>query len=512
MLIVKYKHGDYQSFIQEFLTRFFISTGQHITILTRAGYILKLYNADLTGIVALLKKRYAKSNRGAPPKDPVSLMRSLLLMTLTGETSISRWVDTLRADPFYAIVSGFLPASFSDCRREGVNADPIPGVGTFYDFMDRLIQQEQVLAGSKLRKPKRKPKKRQKKNVKLTSSKSGAVDRVVNRILKHNDKKLPDRPESTLNQILKDLFVMPSFSMGIMGKENGPVNIAGDGTCMPSNASPYGKKVCNCKLKPYQKCDCPRFFSDPTATWGWDSYNEKYFYGHTFHGFTASDSFYSLPIHIKCVAGKRHDSITGTYHLKELVDLYHEVNFGSGVFDSAYDAHSFYLLLLHYGISPIIDLNSRCANPESNNEFVVLDDKGVPCCKGLRHKLRNWGLMKKSYRRKWLFPVQCDDCDKCTAKSSKTYYTKTSDNPRFFSPILRDNPLWKKLYKRRSTTERAWDRIKNDFNARNATTITREGRIIRVFLGAFCCFVDAWACESNLTITDIFPALAEVAA
>ncbi len=511
MLVVKFKHSDYQDFVRDFLSHYFISTGQHITVLTRADYVLKLWSADLTGIIALLKGCYAKSNKGAPPKDPATLFRSLFLMTLTGETSISKWVDTLRADPFYALVSGFYPACFSESGN-GVNADSLPGVGTFYDFMDRLIQQERILSKSKLRKFKRKPKKKQKKNEKMVSSKPGVVERVVKRILKHNHQKLVDRPESTLNQILKDLFVMPSFSMGIMGAKDGLVNIAGDGTCMPTHASHYGKKVCNCKLKPYQQCDCPRLFSDPTATWGWDSYNEQYFYGHTFHGFTASDSFYSLPIHIKCVTGKRHDSVTGSYHLKELVDLYPELKFSSGVFDSAYDAHAFYLLLLHYGINPIIDLNSRSASPQSDNEFVVLDDKGVPHCKGLGHKLRNWGLMKKSYRRKWLFPVQCDHCDACPVSSSKTYYTKSSDNPRFFSPILRDNPLWRKLYKRRSTTERAWDRVKNDFNARAATTISREGRIVRVFLGTFCCFIDAWACESNLTIPDIFPALLKVAA
>ena len=263
MLVVKYKHSDYQNFVQEFLTSYFVSTGQHITILTRASCILKLWSADLTGIVPLLKKRYAKPNRGAPPKDPVALMRSLLLMTLTGETSFSKWVDILRADPFYAIVSGFLPASFSKPHCEDVTADPIPGVGTFYDFMDRLIQQERVLARSKLRKLKRKPKKKQKKNEKMVSSKPGAVDRVVKRILKYNDAKLLDRPESTLNQILKDLFVMPSFSMGIMGNKDGLVNIAGDGTCMPTNSSPYGKKSCNCELKPYEQCDCPACFLTP---------------------------------------------------------------------------------------------------------------------------------------------------------------------------------------------------------------------------------------------------------
>jgi hypothetical protein len=130
--------------------------------------------------------------------------------------------------------------------------------------------------------------------------------------------------------------------------------------------------------KPGEHCDCPRLFSDPTATLGWDSYNEQYFYGHTFHGFTASDSFYSLHIHIKCVSGERHDCVTGVFELKELVDLYPEINFYSAAFDSAYDANAFYLLNLHYGINPVIVLNSRSKNPECINELVKIDENRIP--------------------------------------------------------------------------------------------------------------------------------------
>ncbi|MEW8987634.1 MAG: transposase, partial [Bacillus sp. (in: firmicutes)] len=385
-------------------------------------------------------------NKGAPPKDAAALFRSLILMAFTGETSIPRWVETLKSDPFYAILSGFLPACFSTYKVDGIFADSLPGVGTFYDFMDRLIRMDRILYKSKLRKHKRKPRKKQKKNKKYDSSKPGVVERVVNRVLKYDQAKLPHQLETTLNNILKDLFVMPSLSTGLLGDPD-KFNIAGDGTCMPTNASPYGKKVCGCELKRGQSCNCPRHFSDPTATWGWDSFNEQYFYGHTFHGFTACDSFYSLPIHIKCVTGERHDSVTGVYELKELIESYPEINFYSAAFDSAYDASSFYLLNLHYGVNPIIDLNSRSSSPDSVNDFVKFDDNGLPLCKILSRKLRNWGIMRDSYRRKWLFPVQCDGCDKCPATSNKTFYTKTHDNPRFFTPILRGSEEWKQHYK-----------------------------------------------------------------
>lgn len=51
--------------------------------------------------------------------------------------------------------------------------------------------------------------------------------------------------------ILKELFVMPSLKMNILG-DHFKLNITGDGTCMPKQASPYGKKVCYCVTKPGQ--------------------------------------------------------------------------------------------------------------------------------------------------------------------------------------------------------------------------------------------------------------------
>lgn len=107
------------------------------------------------------------------------------------------------------------------------------------------------------------------------------------------------------------------------------LNIAADGTIITSHTSPYGRKICSCKLNIGEKCNCLRKFTDPDATWGWDSFHEKYVYGHGFHTFTACGSRYDLPIHLKCVSAARHDSITGIYHLKELVDSYVNIKFFS---------------------------------------------------------------------------------------------------------------------------------------------------------------------------------------
>jgi len=86
LLAVKHFHEQYQNFVSDFLTRYFISTGQHITVLTRSPLVVKLWGANLTGIVQLIKNQYSSTNRGTPPKDATAMFRSIILMTLTGES------------------------------------------------------------------------------------------------------------------------------------------------------------------------------------------------------------------------------------------------------------------------------------------------------------------------------------------------------------------------------------------------------------------------------------------
>lgn len=502
MLTVKHTHKQYQEFVQVYLEHFYINSFQHITLLENRQLISKLWSFDLTGIVSILKNSYTSSNKGAPPKDAVALFRSLILMTHIGETSIHEWVKTLKTNPLYAILSGFYPACYSLTEAEGCFADSLPGVGTFYDFQNRLLNEDRKYKKSRLRKIKRKPRKKQKKNQKMDEPKTTITERLVKRVLHYNGNRLLETLESKLNQALKDLFVVPATRLGLLGDPNN-LNIAGDGTLIATHASHYGKKVCSCK----EKCNCKRLFTDPCASWGWDSFRECYVYGHGFHCFTSSDSPFDLPLHIKTVSAKRHDSITGIYALKELRDLYTEFKFNTAAFDSAYDFYSFYVQCNHYSIIPIIDLNSRNSKPDSGNEFIKLNDNGIPYCKTCNHKLRNWGIIRKSNRRKWLFPVQCDTCAKCDSTSKKSYYQPLSDNLRYFSPILRGSKQWKIHYRQRPKTERVWDKVKNDFHGSSAKVYTKELRTIRVFLGCFCAYIDAMAKASPADIYDILPML-----
>ena len=66
-------------------------------------------------------------DQGRPARPPEDMLRSWLLMLESHVTSVEVWVQRLHEKPLYALLSGFAP-------------DDVPGVGTFYDFQDRVLQ------------------------------------------------------------------------------------------------------------------------------------------------------------------------------------------------------------------------------------------------------------------------------------------------------------------------------------------------------------------------------------
>jgi len=88
---------------------------------------LVLWTLDLEPARPVLAQGYAPNPRGGKPKDPVMMLRGLLLMLLVGQPSINRWVEDLRASRVLQVLAGLDPDA-ADC----------PGVGTFYGFLHRV--------------------------------------------------------------------------------------------------------------------------------------------------------------------------------------------------------------------------------------------------------------------------------------------------------------------------------------------------------------------------------------
>jgi hypothetical protein len=262
------------------------------------GFIHRMVSLDLSNLQPIIKNLY--SLNGAPAKDPSLLLRSLILMTLNHETSIDKWCEQMLSFPIWAVLSGFEPFD-------------IPGASTLRDFISRLWLAEEkeyrINRAKRLRNKRRKPKTKLKANEKLPPKNPGVVGRLANRLLAG---RMIDflRPESILNTILKDIFVVPSAKLNLLGNLN-HFAISGDGSIIPTGASHFGSKVCNCKSNGIYNCDCPRLFTDLHASWGRDSHNESWVYGHTLYEMSAANSFHNLPVFLMMPTAKRHDSVSG---------------------------------------------------------------------------------------------------------------------------------------------------------------------------------------------------------
>lgn len=237
--------------------------------------------------------------------------------------------------------------------------------------------------------------------------------------------------------------------------------ISGDGTCVYTGASNYGNKVCACRKSGIFTCDCPRRYSDPTAKWGWDSHKEKYYYGHTAYFLATYNKELNLdlPIYLRTVEARRHDSITALVALAEFRDLYPEYTLKAFLSDSASDNYETYRLLQEWKIPAIIALNKRLVGPLKYKDIEVNAD-GIPICEGGLPMSYNWHDTKRM-RTKWRCPAMTSKCLTCPLKEpcspsdyGRTFYTKSTDNLRLFPAIPRQSEQWKALMKQRTAVER----------------------------------------------------------
>ena len=365
-------HKEYQEFVKKELAF------RRIEIpLIFQDVFIKLYQLDLSPVSLILEERY--SHRGTPTRNPQDMLRSLLAMTLLGVTSIDEWIAFLRSFPSLAILSGFLPHDAS-------------GVGTFYDFFDRLYLMEKSASKAKGKtRLKRKPRKNKKIKdemsvetspehnhtcLRATHRQKGVIQRLIDRMIKEDIRQRTTgsfhiKPDYLLQRIFKECFVLPSARLRIIDLEN--LSLAGDGTKLSTFASHYGKKICSCK----DSCNHPRFFSDRGARWGWDSFHEVWVYGYGIHELVDLGS--GLPIILPKLTGANiHDGIAVVALMQEVLEQGYRIR--HSVFDSAYDNYHFYRLLIDYcRISPIICLNKRCQGISYNKDLIFFTRKEFLC-------------------------------------------------------------------------------------------------------------------------------------
>lgn len=437
-------HAQFQLWLEQRLLSFLPEHEKQIRFY--ANILEKVYVLDLDRLLALALSRY--SHTGRPAKNQPEIFRALVVMTHLKE-EITSFVKRLKAHPVLAAVCGFEP-------------DSVPGVGTFYDFLDRFWLGDEP--PKVLREPRRKKSKKPKGGEKLPEEDTNRVSTLVSMVL---DGHSFEGPETLLQRIMTVCAVKPSFDLGLCGDSRKLV-FAGDGAPLETGASHLGKKICSCKKQGIYYCSCPRLYTGPTANWGWDSYHERWFYGHTLYSVTAAGSANDLPLLLHLTQASRHDSGTFVAAYAQLRQLYPELDFASALLDSAHDAYDIYRLLNFDDIEPFIDLNDRRGRKQTLSAFDV-NELGQPICLAGLKMVYN-GVDEKRQRIKWRCPLyrkpdQCPKKQECSPSAyGRVVYTKPDDDFRLFTKTPRGSEAWKKAYARRTTVERTMKRILVDYD------------------------------------------------
>ena len=419
-------------------------------------------SANLDFLVPILGGLYAADGR--PARDPIPVLRSLIVMCHLGESSITKWVHRLVREPI-------LP------RLCGLDPRDLPGVGTFYDLLHRISgsgPSHSVVMRS-LQRPKG-----VKKGKKAPPRRAGTVGRILDRLRRHP----PKLPFPHWQAILQDV-VLVSRQRGLLGQDP-RFAIAVDGSPLVSGANGRGHRVCGCK----KEDPCPHLFrryADPGARVGWDSYRNRYFYGRHLSAIVSTQGGHDLPIYLRLCQGNRHDSVAGTVAFVEAEQLYLD-GFSRFVGDSALDALPLYVYLEDHRTAAVIDLNEREVDAQSpsekpkrrrfpradrkprerrgrgkrplaEREGITLDLTGHARCRE-GHLLIKRGSSHLGHYTQWRCPLSAHPELPCQrACFYRSHAASLPRDPRLQTKIPRGTAAWHKAMDSRTSAERCFSHL-----------------------------------------------------
>ena len=487
---------------------------------------LVVIDLDLEPARPILESLYSPDPRGQKPYDPVRMLRALLLMVLLKYTSITKWAEALKAKPRLARMAGFEP-------------DDTPAAGTFYAFIDRLEdgeyqkQCEHRIKPSKLRKGKHlrnlaSEKKQRQKDAKAKATDAAAHDSITQKLkddlIASQDQPRPDDITRRLEDILILCAIIPSAERGLLGSLES-MTVSGDGSALLTGASPNGKPACKCHENGIYKCEHDRYYSDPTANWGYDSYRDCYYFGHTFYQNVVSTNGHDLPLQVSISQASETDftlSMKSLDRLKKALKEHGlEWQIQNMVYDAGHDATGIYEYVMEDDITPVIALNPRSEtypSPTGNAEKV--NENGIPICPAGKLMRRN-GFHKARYRIYYACPVKrpsqrngeriwlthIDECPNgvlCqpNTKMGPVVYVKTKDDPRLYPPIRRGSPKFKKLMNLRSGCERSNSLKKETYGLGNRPCRSASHLLVRLYLVSILEHAKAWLTEDKKKLGD----------
>jgi hypothetical protein len=495
---------------------------------------LVLMRIDLETVRPLLESLYSPNPRGRKPYDPVCMLRSLLLMMLLKYTSITEWAKELKAKPRLAVMSGFARSA-----RERVDT---PSVGAYYQFIDRLEDGEyqkpcqHYVKPSKLRKTKRlrslkgEKEQRQKDKEADLAEYDSVTQKLKDELKSKQDQPRPDDLLKRLEDIFIQCAVIPSAERGLLGDTNA-LKVSGDGSALVTGASPNGKRICNCREEGIYNCDCPRYYSDTTADWGYDSYRDCYYFGHNLYQHVVSTNGHDLPLHVSISRASETDFTLSMKDMDRLRKALREHGLDwqidNGVYDAGHDATGIYEYLMDNEITPIIALNPRNGtHPLPTGTADKVNENGVPICPGgmlmrrisfdpRRHRIYYGCPVKRLTHRKeqgYIYISHIDECPLgvlCSpdTKHGPVVYVKTTDDPRLYPPVPRGSPKYKKLMNYRTGCERSNSQKKEVYGLGDRPCRSDTHFLVRLYLVSIIEHAKAWLAEDRKSMDSDDPAV-----
>ena len=438
---------------------------------------LHFRSLDLSDVDRIMLGSY--SDRGPEPRQPSCMFRSLLLMVETKCPSIPQWVSTLHASDLYTIISGFEPGD-------------VPGVGTFYDFMDRLwtlatpnfSPHEKAPYKKKLKKPKE-------KGAKAASVEKESVADLIAR-LSAVSFSVDQEPYGPLFRIFRSCFLNESIRRGHINPAN--LIVAGDGTPVVTAARFRSHHTCDCWKKGIFDCQCNRYFPQPDCDIGWDSSRDQWYVGYDLYLLT--DAVGGLPLFPALHRASKHDSHGFCEAFFRFRALAPDLKPAALLLDSAHDSMAMYQLCKRESIVPYIDLNLGNTKKTEDYHGVTLGPDGIPICPaGLKMK-SNGNDLQRQYA-KFRCPLNSNGTCTCQNPCSDAVYGRTCSIPmesniRLYTSPPRPSDEWKLMYNKRTASERANKQLKLDYKLETCKHHCTKYWYIRVYLIMMLMHLSKW--------------------
>ena len=478
-----------------------------------------MQSLNLDAARPLLESCYSDRTCGSKRRDPIVLLRILLVSLLISQPSINKLVPFLRGQPLLRMLCGLGPD------------DTVPGVGTFYAFLHRLhdgrggtvpgverasdiernlSRAKQPAPSERKREHSKKGKKNGKKEAQTQEEDVRTAKEIVALVMKTPDEANPDDLVDRMQRLLTFVAVKPSAERGLLG-DTSKLVVGGDGSALPTGSKGIGLRTCACPK--FSKCTCDRIYSDPMARMGWDSHRKGYYNGYRFYELSTTVNKHDLPLSLTIAPANRTDFTEGVRTIdrfrRHLRDHFTGWRIDIMTLDGGHDATPIYEYLSHYEMKAVIPLTGSIPATMPGRPDVKLSKRGIPLCEAGaemgpwgscgKHRMNYICALNTGLSRCPLAPEGNPDW-RCRPelKRGPTTILRGDKHPRLAPEIHRQSKQFAELRRRRSGTERSNGLKKGLYRLLDARHRRQSFWLIRLNLIAILQHAKVWVSEQNV--------------